>query len=544
MNHFLPPFDFEQHVLALWRLDADVWAQSSQADTVWTIALGALVAISCGWIGCWMILQGMALLGDAISHTVLLGIVVAFLITGQVTGPVVLLAAVTTGILTTGLIEAVRSTSRVKEDAAIGIVFTSLFALGVVLLSTFASKAHIDVQHVLYGNLEFVALSEKMVVGPLVVPAAVGRMALVFVGVGALILLFYKELLVVAFDPLLAASLGLRPALVRHMLLGTLSLAVVSSFSAVGAILVVAMLIAPAATAYLLTPRLPRMFAISALVGILSSVIGYHISNWLAVSGAGAMVCVACGCFSLAFVLGPSHGLAPTWFRRTRLQWRMVEENIVRQLLKLSDGLEAVSVSRRAVVHALSISRWRFAVGLLMLRARRWVQIDHADRRSLRLTSSGLDKARLLDRAHRLWETFLVGELGLPSDQVHPTAEELEHLLDERLIERLDDALGHPSVDPHGSPIPRSPVPDRAPGVFTLSKLRVGDSGRVVGLVEPAGGTPKSSVSIASLGITLDARIRLIAHEPAEPVWTIELAGGRRIAVSHEAADRILVQVF
>src|SRR5436190_10930320 len=168
---FIPPFDFHEHVLARW-------SGLELHDTVMTVGMGFLVAAVCGWIGCYLILQGMALLGDAISHTVLLGIVIAFLATGQVSGLAMLVGATLTGLLTTVLIEALHSTSRVKEDAAIGIVFTSLFALGVVLLSAFAGKAHIDTQHVLFGQLE-VSSGENMVLGGRDFPVALVKMAAV-----------------------------------------------------------------------------------------------------------------------------------------------------------------------------------------------------------------------------------------------------------------------------------------------------------------------------------------------------------------------------
>src|ERR1700704_1428896 len=188
--------------------------------------MGFLVAAACGWIGCYLILQGMALLGDAISHTVLLGIVVAFLATPpdwQITGATMFVGAIIAGLLTTMLIEALHSTSRVKEDAAIGIVFTSLFALGVVLLSTFASGAHIDTQHILYGNLELVASEPGVSVGEVHIPATVCQMAIVAAIVLAMIVVLYKELLVVSFDSPLAASLGLRPKMVRYGMMAVLS---------------------------------------------------------------------------------------------------------------------------------------------------------------------------------------------------------------------------------------------------------------------------------------------------------------------------------
>src|SRR5579863_1073019 len=263
---FIPPFDFHEHVVARWT-GAEFHA------TAMTVGMGFLVAAVCGWIGCYLILQGMALLGDAISHTVLLGIVVAFLVSGQVLGLAMFVGATLTGILTTVLIEALHSTSRVKEDAAIGIVFTSLFALGVVLLSAFAGQAHIDTQHVLYGQLELVASGPSVSLGGHRFPVAIVQMATVAVVVAGLIVAFYKELLVVSFDAQLATSLGLWPRHIRYGMMAVLSLTVVAAFDSVGAVLVVAMLIAPAATAYLLTRRLPMMFLLSAISGAISSLV-------------------------------------------------------------------------------------------------------------------------------------------------------------------------------------------------------------------------------------------------------------------------------
>src|SRR5262245_33131324 len=237
---FIPPFDLHEHVLARWNAwSPDGFNASPCHDTALTILMGALVAVACGWIGCYLILQGMALVGDAISHTVLLGIVVAFLLTGQVAGVTTFIGAALTGLLTTVLIEGLHSTSRIKEDAAIGIVFTSLFALGVVILGLFAASAHIDTQHALYGSLEVVTSGPTVRLAGIDVPAAVCRMALVAAVVIGLIVAFYKELLVVSFDPQLAAALGMRPRVVRYGMMGVLSLTVVAAFESVGAILAV-----------------------------------------------------------------------------------------------------------------------------------------------------------------------------------------------------------------------------------------------------------------------------------------------------------------
>jgi len=315
---FIPPFDFETHILGLW--SDPIVAEG----TAWTIATCSLVAISCGLLGCFLIVQGLAMIGDAISHTVLLGIVVAFLLTGQFSGATMFLGAAVTGVLTTLLIEKIHSSSRIKRDAAIGIVFSSLFALGVILLNRFASHQHIDADCVLFGDLEVAALKMTTIAG-VTLPKIIPPLLLTAVTVLLFLALFYKELLITAFDRQLAAVLGLNPKRIHYFLMALLSVTVVSSFEAVGAILVVAMIIVPPATAYLLTYRLPVMLGLSSLFGVISAVVGTHVAFWLDVSTAGAMVCAACGLFGLAFLFSPRQGVVATAVRRFRLRQAWAE---------------------------------------------------------------------------------------------------------------------------------------------------------------------------------------------------------------------------
>lgn len=547
MKPFIPPFDFYNHLVQPWTMGG--------VDTAWTVCMGALVAIACGWIGCYLILQGMSLIGDAISHTVLLGIVVAFLLTGQIGGPAIFLGATLTGLVTTVLIESLHSSSRIKEDAAIGIVFTSMFALGVVLLSTLAGHAHIDTQHVLYGDIAL-SLLEATTIGPLTIPVTIVQMAVVVLIISTLIVAFYKELLIVAFDPQLADVMGLRPHWFRYGLMSVLSVTVVSSFEAVGAILVVAMLIAPAATAYLLTDRLPAMFAISAVAGTLSSLIGYHTAVWLEVSTGGAMVCAACGLFGIAFLFSPTQGVLATAWRRARLRLRTGEENIVRNLLKLSPLSAPSTVSIDQLISALGDTRWQVRWMLSRLLRRGWIAEAAGASGAYQLTETGIQQAQRLERAHRLWEMFLVDQVGLASDHVHPAAEDVEHLLSEQLVERVDDVLGHPDTDPHGSPIPRSAVSEHLPGVFTLSKLRIGDRGRIFALADgpttgmqetpptaQSGAAARVRASVAALGLPLGQPITVVDRNTADESWTIQLADGKTINVEHRLADSILVRL-
>jgi manganese/zinc/iron transport system permease protein len=213
------------------------------------------------------------------------------------------LGAVVAGMLTTFLIEIIQRRSRIKQDAAIGIVFSTFFAVGVLLISLFAGHVDLDADCVLYGELGYAGIELPVVLfGHAIAPPAVlvmGGACLLVIG---FITVFYKELLVTCFDPALARSVGISPAIFHYALMGLLSVVVVSAFKAVGAILVVATLILPGATAYLLTSRLPAMLALSALHAAISAVAGMHLSIWLRCSVGAALVVVGGALFSIAWL--------------------------------------------------------------------------------------------------------------------------------------------------------------------------------------------------------------------------------------------------
>lgn len=301
MNQLIPPFDFQRVVLDPWTGGLDTYG--------WMVLMAFLVTATCGLIGNYLILRRMALVGDAISHSVLPGLAVAYLLTGELSLPVMMLGALGAGLLTTVLIEFIHTRSRIKTDAAIGITFCTLFALGVVLINVFASRVHLDAECVLYGELSYLARG---------VDEAAPRPVLIMGGVGivvtVLIIAFYKELLVSSFDAMLAASLGFAPKLIHLALMAVLSIVIVSAFESVGAILVIAMLILPGATAQLLSTRLPRCLGLSVVHAALSAVLGLHLGVWLDCSIAAAVVVAGTGLFVLAWVLGPG-GVLGRWRR-------------------------------------------------------------------------------------------------------------------------------------------------------------------------------------------------------------------------------------
>ena len=309
--------------------------------TFWIVLMGFLVTAACGMIGNYLILRRMALVGDAISHSVLPGLAIAFLLMHSLKTVPMFIGALVAGILTTVLIELIHKKSRVKQDSAIGITFSTLFAIGVILISFGQMEAvHLDAECVLYGEIALVPLdlvqtqlgpgalsvvekipglnSEMFLNGNLftIAPPSVIRMAVVTGITLLLILVFYKELLVTSFDSGLSSSLGINSTVVHYTLMGLLSVIIVSAFEAVGAILVIAMLILPGATASLLVHRLPPMFGITVIHAALSAGGGIHLATWLNCSPAGAMVVAGSVLFALAWMFSPSQGLLRRWLRR------------------------------------------------------------------------------------------------------------------------------------------------------------------------------------------------------------------------------------
>ena len=307
MTQLIPPFDFHKVLVAPWTTDLGTFG--------WIALMGFFVATACGLVGNYLILRRMALVGDAISHSVLPGLVVAFLIANSRHSTAMFLGALVSGILTTLLIEVIHKKSRVKQDAAIGIAFSSLFAIGVILVSAFASKVDLDQECVLYGEIGTIPLDQPFVqLGSFILgPPTLVRMGIVTVVVALLIVVFYKELLVSSFDPGLAFSLGINATVVHYALMAVLSVVVVSAFESVGAILVIAMLILPGATASLLTHRLPAVLSLTVLHAALSSALGVMLALWLECSIAAAMVVMGGVLFVLAWVLSPTQGLLRRW---------------------------------------------------------------------------------------------------------------------------------------------------------------------------------------------------------------------------------------
>lgn len=295
--------------------------------------IAAVTAAACALPGVFLVLRRMAMMSDAISHTVLLGIVLGFFILRDISSPWLVLGAAITGVVTVWLVEVVKNTRLVKEDAAIGLVFPALFSIAVILISTLASDVHLDSDAVLLGELAFAPFDRftpfGVDIGPrgLYVMGGIGLVNLVF------ILVFYKELKLTTFDSGLAAALGFSPAFFHYGLMGLVSVTAVGAFDIVGSILVVALMVASPMSAYLLTDRLPRMLGLSVLLGALSGVSGYWLARLLDASIAGSMATMAGVIFLIVFLIAPERGMIAITRRRMRQKWEFARIALTIHLL-------------------------------------------------------------------------------------------------------------------------------------------------------------------------------------------------------------------
>ncbi|WP_324653488.1 metal ABC transporter permease [Georgenia sp. H159] len=282
------------------------------------IVTALLVVVPCALLGSILVLRQTVMVGDAISHAALPGIVLAFFLTGSL-GPLAAVAgAAVFGLLTVVLVDALQRGGRVRGDAATGIVFTGLFALGVLLIARYGGNVHLDLEHVLFGEIAFSPLTVLTVGGVDLGPRSWWTTGVVAVVVVAAVVLLYKELKLTTFDPALAAVVGLSPVVVHQVLMALVSVTVVGAFDSVGAILVVAFLAGPAATAYLLTERLTAMLTAALAVGALAAAGGYGLAVVWDVSIAGMMASAVGVLFVIALLLAPRHGLVAAAVARER----------------------------------------------------------------------------------------------------------------------------------------------------------------------------------------------------------------------------------
>lgn len=429
----------------------------------WIVLAGVLSACSCALVGNFLVLRKMSLMGDAISHAVLPGLAIAFIVSGSRASLEMFVGAVLAGTLTAVLSQAVVKYGGVERGAAMGVVFSVFFALGLILIRQAADHVDLDPGCVLYGNIVQIPLDA---IGGEIPPAIV-NLAIVF-GINLLFVgLFYKELRVSTFDPQLSTTLGIPASLMHYLLMILVSMTTVANFESVGSILVIAMLIVPGVAAHLLTDRLSTMIIVSLVIASASAVLG-HIAaafgpRWVGIdadTNTSAMMAVVTGMFLLTAVLAsPQHGVIGKAFHRIQLSLTITREDILGLLHRwreMSAG-DSRPMHREEILAAVgdsTLSRW----ALRSLVRRRELVPAVADAASTSpaylLTPDGIARASVLVRSHRLWESYLAKHFAIPLDHLHMSAERWEHFITPQLREELSQDLTAPDVDPHGKEIP------------------------------------------------------------------------------------------
>ena len=349
--------------------------------------IAAFTAAACALPGVFLVLRRMAMLSDAISHTVLLGIVIGFFLVGDLTSPVLVLGAAAVGVLTVGLTALLERTQLVKEDAAIGLVFPALFSIAVILISGYAGNVHLDTDAVLTGEIAFAPFDRFAPFGSDLGARGIWVMGGIFLINLALIGLFYKELKLSTFDSSLAAALGFSPAALHYGLMALVSVTVVGAFNVTGSVLVIALVVVPAATAYLLTDHLSWMMAWSVLIGIAGAISGYWLAFLIDASIAGSIATMLGLLFGLAFLFAPQQGLVSSMRRRARQKREFAITLLAGHLLNHENSPQAADESR--MQHLGDHLRWSPEWARQITRQAQQAGVIAIEGQSLRLTPAG-----------------------------------------------------------------------------------------------------------------------------------------------------------
>lgn len=424
------------------------------SDDGWLAIVGCLAAAACAIPGTFLMLRRLSLMGDAISHAVLPGLVIAYMVSESRAGLPMLIGAIAVGLFAALATESLRRFAKVDESASIGIVFTSMFAAGLLLINLYADKVDLDPNCVLSGNLELVTLD---MLGSTGIPVAALGLAVVMTANLAIVALLFKEFRICSFDAGLAATLGFRPALMHYLLMTMTALTCVVAFEAVGSILVVALLIVPAAAAHLLTDRLHTTLFLAIVIAIGCALVGQFMATVVpehfglgSVSITGSTATVAGLALVGAIILSPSHGVVARAIRKRVLTRRIAREDLLAALVRHEEAQTGRDTLVNTLRPSTPLSARRFRKALASLSADGMAAVQAG---RVALTDAGRQEALRILRSHRLWETYLTDVAKVPADHTHAQAHRLEHIA--ALSEDVSRETHNPAVDPHQKPIPR-----------------------------------------------------------------------------------------
>ena len=393
-----------------------------------------------------MVLRKMSLLGDTLGHAVLPGVCLAFLVTGTKHIFPILIGATASGLIGIFLINAIIAKSRIKSDAAMGMILSAFFGLGIVFLTMIQKQGtgnQSGLDQFLFGQAAALSSIDVWVL------AIITFISLLVIAV------FFKELTATTFDAGFAITLGIPVAFIQNSLMVLTTLAIVASIQAVGVVLVSAMLIIPAATSTLLVHRMIPLLILASGLGLLAGTGGAFLSFLGPSLPTGPFMVVTAGSFFvLAFFFAPRHGLLVRWLQHRLHRHKTEQENILKSIYHLfeQEGFRAPHIFFEALAAFRNETVYEVKKKARKLKHKKWIETEGP---WLRFTESGRKKATQLVRNHRLWELFLVKEARLPADHVHVGADEIEHVLPPQVIQELEAILHHATIDPHGKPIPQ-----------------------------------------------------------------------------------------
>jgi len=429
----------------LWELDG------------WIVLAGILCAVAASLVGNFLVLRKTSMLGDAISHAVLPGLAAAFLITGSRHSLPMFIGAALVGIFTAVMTQWIRDSGKVDEGASMGVVFTTLFALGLVMIVRAADTVDLDPGCVLYGAIELTPL-DTVSLGSLEVPRVILTLGLV-TGINlAFVVAFFKELRLTSFDTFYADTAGFASRRIHYLLMTLVAITAVASFESVGSILVVAMFIVPPAAARLLTDRLSVMVFMSAFLGAIAAITGHwsavalpRMIGYSSTSTAGMIAVMSGVILALAIVFSPKEGFLARYIRGLKLELSILRDDVLAFLFRIQERAPNTFTSHGQISTSLSANPlW---VRFILTRERHRGRLIYGDS-GYRLSTTGTQSAVNLVRAHRLWEQYLVDQTGMNNDRIHDHAERFEHIADKQIRDDLERETQYPKSDPHGSPIP------------------------------------------------------------------------------------------
>ena len=421
-------------------LDVLIPASGSGKAIMAAVLLGA----GCGLLGCFVVLRRVALMGDAVSHAVLPGVVAGLVYSPERNPVVIFLCAAAAGLLGAGLVRAMMATTRLKSDAALGIVLATFFAFGIMWQSR-NQQDTVGVMNFLFGNVGSIDASDLRM------------MLLTTVIIAVTVFLLKRPLLVVSFDEGFSRGLGYPVKILNGVFYFLLTFSVVVALQAVGVVLVSAMLITPAAAAYLLTDRFGKMLSLAVCFGVLSGVTGGLVSAGVNGLPTGPVITLSATLvFVIVYLVAPRHGVLARVLRTARRRMRVQRENLLKAIYLIQEGEGFIHEEVSVLMLAEQRGQTEEAVrrGCKALLARGLVGISD-DGVSLHLNRSGWKRAMEIVRNHRLWELYLTNEADYAEDHVHDDAEKIEHILSPGIVRQLEQDLDFPELDPHGKPIPQ-----------------------------------------------------------------------------------------